>query len=171
MPSPVYCFLQRQRRVAGARRMVLVGDRCAEQSHDAVAGVLIDRPLEAVNSVGEDLEEALHDPVPVFGIDRLREIHRPLHVGEENRHLLALAFKRAAGREDLFRQVFWRVGAGIRSRGLSQQLSARVAELPTFGVRSAAARAGQCRGKGRGAFAAELRSLAIVAAAAWALHL
>jgi hypothetical protein len=65
-----------------------------------------------VNSVGEDLEEALHDPVPVFGIDRLREIHRALHVGEEHGHLLALAFKSAAGGEDLLGEVF----RGVRAR-------------------------------------------------------
>src|SRR5437870_2630801 len=46
-----------------------------------------------------------------------------------------------------------RIGAGIGSRELSQCLSARIAELPTFGIRRAAARAGQCRNQGRGAFA------------------
>jgi hypothetical protein len=75
--------------------MILVSDRCAEQRHNPIACVLIDRPLEAVNSVGEDLEEALHDPVPVFGVDRFREIHRPFHVGEEDGDLLTLAFERA----------------------------------------------------------------------------
>jgi hypothetical protein len=37
-------------------RMVFVGDRCAEERHDPVAGVLIDRALEAVNSLGKDRE-------------------------------------------------------------------------------------------------------------------
>ncbi len=64
----------------------------------AVARVLVDRPLEAVHAVGEDLEEAVHDPVPVLGVDLLGEIHRALHVGEEHRHLLALAFERGCGR-------------------------------------------------------------------------
>jgi hypothetical protein len=41
----------------------------------SVAGVLVDRPLEAVNAVGQDLEKTLHDPVPVLGVDRLGEIH------------------------------------------------------------------------------------------------
>jgi hypothetical protein len=46
-------------RVPGALRVVLVGDWRAEQRHDAVAGVLVHRPFEAVHAVGEDLEEAI----------------------------------------------------------------------------------------------------------------
>jgi hypothetical protein len=60
--------------------------------------VLIDRALEAMDSLGEDRKEAVHDPVPFFGIDLLREVHRALHVGEEDSDLLALAFEGAAGR-------------------------------------------------------------------------
>ena len=52
-----------------------------------------DRALEAVNALGKDLEEAIHDLVPLLGIDLLGELHRALHVGEEHRHLLALAFE------------------------------------------------------------------------------
>ena len=74
--------------------MVLVRDRRAEERHDAVAGVLVDRALEAVHAVGEDLEEALEDRVPLLGVDLLGELHRALHVGEEHRHLLALALER-----------------------------------------------------------------------------
>ena len=87
-----------ERRVAGAPRMVLVRDRRAEQRHDPVAGVLVDRALEAVNAVGEDREEAIHDLVPLFGIDLLGELHRALHVGEEDGHLLALAFEGGCAR-------------------------------------------------------------------------
>jgi hypothetical protein len=56
-----------QRRVAGAARMVLVGDRGAEDGHDPVAGEFVDRALEAAHLVGEDREEALHDPAPLLG--------------------------------------------------------------------------------------------------------
>jgi hypothetical protein len=45
-------LLQRQGCVAGAGGVVLVGDGGAEKGHDPIARVLIDRPLEAVNSVG-----------------------------------------------------------------------------------------------------------------------
>ena len=82
-----------QRRVTGALGVVLVRDRRAEERHDAVAGELVDRALEAVHAVGEDREEAVHDLVPLFGIDLLGELHRALHVGEQHRDLLALAFE------------------------------------------------------------------------------
>jgi hypothetical protein len=49
-----------------------------------------------VNALGEDGEEPIHDPVPFLGIDLLGEIHRALHVGEEHRDLLALAFEGGA---------------------------------------------------------------------------
>jgi hypothetical protein len=91
--------------VAGALRVILVSDRCTEEGHDPIASVLIDRPLEAVNAVGEDLEEVLHDPVPFLGIELLREVHRPLHVGEENRDLLALTLESAPRRENLLGEV------------------------------------------------------------------
>jgi hypothetical protein len=38
----------------------------------------IQRPLEAVDAVGEDLEEAVHDPIPLLRIDLLAEVHRAL---------------------------------------------------------------------------------------------
>ena len=85
-----------ERGEAGAPRVILVRDRRSEQRHDAVAGVLIHRALEAVNAVGEYLEEAVQDLVPLFRIELLGQIHRALHVGEEHRHLLALAFEGAA---------------------------------------------------------------------------
>jgi hypothetical protein len=89
--------LEVQRRIAGTLCVVFVRDRRAEQRHDAVTSVLVDRALETVNSLGEDREEAIHDLVPLLGIDSLREIHRPLHVGEEHGDLLALALEGAAG--------------------------------------------------------------------------
>ena len=52
---------QVQRRVAGPLGVVLVGDGRAEERHDPVAGVLVDRALEAVHAVGQDLEEAVQD--------------------------------------------------------------------------------------------------------------
>jgi hypothetical protein len=85
-----------ERGVAGALRVVFMRDRGAEQCHNAVACVLVDRTLEAVNAIGEDLEEAVEDLVPLFGIELLSQIHRALHVGEQHRHLLALAFQGAA---------------------------------------------------------------------------
>ena len=80
-----------QRRVTGAARMVLVGDRGAEDGHDPVAGELVDGALEALDRLGEDGEEALHDLAPLLRVLPLGQVHRAAHVGEEHRHLLALA--------------------------------------------------------------------------------
>jgi len=46
---------------AGPPGVVLMGDGGAEESHDPVARELVDGAFEAVDAVGEDLEEALHD--------------------------------------------------------------------------------------------------------------
>ncbi len=103
---------QMERRVARALRVILVRDRRAEQRHDAVAGVLVDRAFEAVHAVGEDREEALEDAVPRFRIELLGQLHRALHVGEEHGDLLALAFERGLRLEDLVGEVF----RGVRAR-------------------------------------------------------
>ncbi len=66
-----------------------MGDRGAENGHDAVAGELVHRSLEAVHGIGEGREEALHDRVPLLGILLLGHVHRALDVGKEDRHLLA----------------------------------------------------------------------------------
>ena len=86
-----------------------------------------------MDAVGEDREEAIHDPMPLLGVDLLGEIHRPLHVGEKHRHLLALAFEGAARGEDLLGEVTGGIASGIRRRslrlGFRCRLSAPIAEL------------------------------------------
>ena len=94
--------------------MILECDRRAEESHHAVAGVVGHRPLEAMHALGEERREALHDVVEDFGIDLLGEIHRALHVGEEDGHLLALALEGAAGGQDLLDEVRRRGGSRWR---------------------------------------------------------
>ena len=80
-----------QRRVTGAPRVILVGDRGAEDGHDPVAGELVDGSLEAVYRIGKGGEEALHDRVPLLWVLALGHVHRALNVGKEDRDLLALA--------------------------------------------------------------------------------
>jgi hypothetical protein len=117
VPVSSQFFAQVKRRVAGALGVILMGNRCAEERHDAVARVLVHRALEAVDAVRENLEEAVQDAVPCFGIDLLGEIQRSLHVGEEDGHLLALAFQGALGGEDLLGEVLGGVVAGRAHRG------------------------------------------------------
>ena len=89
-----------ERRVAGPLRVVLVRDRRAEEGHHAIARELVDRSLEAMDAVGEDAEEPVEHAVPLLGADARGEVHRLLHVGEEDRDLLALALDAAPRGED-----------------------------------------------------------------------
>src|SRR5262249_36278775 len=125
-----------------ALRVVLVRDGRAEERHDAVAGVLVHRALEAVHALSEELEEAIEDAVPVLGIDLLGELHRALHVGEEHGHLLALTLERAAGAEDLLGEVPRGVGSRVRLAcrlGCGERASAPEAEAHLGSVRPPAA--------------------------------
>ena len=56
---------------------------------------------------------AVEDPVPLLGIDRLRELQRALHVGEEQGGLLALAFEGALRGDDLLGPVARSAVAGV----------------------------------------------------------
>jgi TRAP-type mannitol/chloroaromatic compound transport system substrate-binding protein len=52
------------------------------------------RRMLDLEAVAEDAEEALHDLRPRLGVELLRQLHRALHVGEEDGDLLALALDR-----------------------------------------------------------------------------
>jgi hypothetical protein len=54
-----------------------------------------------MNPVGKDLEETVEDAVPLLGIDLFGQRYGALHVGEEDGHLLPLAFEGAARSQDL----------------------------------------------------------------------
>jgi len=126
---------QRQSRLTGALGVVFVSDRRAEQGHGAVAGVLVDRSLVAMDAVREDPEEAIEEAMPLLGIDALGELHRARDVGEEDGDRLSLALERALGGEDLLDEVARRVGAGLGDgRRRRQTRAASVAEPRLGGV-------------------------------------
>ncbi len=120
---------QVQRRVAGPLRVVLVRDGRPEERHDAVPRVLVDGPLEAMHTVGQDLEEAVEDRVPDLRIQSLGQLHRALHVGEEHRHLLALTLQGGLRLQDLVGQVLGRIVAGVVFRSTSCRLRGTGAAL------------------------------------------
>jgi hypothetical protein len=78
---------------AGAAGVVLVREWRAEQGHRTVAREFVDCALEPVDAVGDDREEAVHDPLPGLGVGELGEPHRADHVCEQDRHLLALTLE------------------------------------------------------------------------------
>jgi hypothetical protein len=106
--------------VAGAHRVILVGDRRPEKRHDAVPHSLVDGAFIAVHSVHHDVQRRVQELPGLFWIQPLDQLGGALEVGKEHRHLLALAFQDSPGGEDLFDQVFGGIGArglGLHRRG------------------------------------------------------
>jgi len=92
--------------------MVLVGDRSAEEGHDAVAHDLVHGAFKAVDRVHHSLEHGVEDPAGHFWVAVGEELHRALQVGEEDRHLLALTFERSTREEDAFGEMLRSVALG-----------------------------------------------------------
>ena len=121
--------------VARPHGVVLVGDRRAEERHDPVAHDLVHRALVAVDGLHHALEHGIEELARLLGVPVGEQLHRALEVGEEYRHLLALALKGALRGEDLLGEVLGGVGVGSGEPGLG---------LPALG------------GQGRGAPTTEL---------------
>jgi len=103
-----HCVADVQGGEAGPLGMIFMRYRRAEQRHDAIAGELVDRALEPVNAVGNDLEEVLDDTKPLLGIEPFREVHRALDIGEQDGDVLALAFQRGTCLANLVGEVLGR---------------------------------------------------------------
>ena len=90
--------LHPQRSVARADRVILVGQRRAEERHDAVAHDLVDRALVAVDSLHHAFEHGIEELPRLLGVAVGQQFHGALEVGEQHRDLLALAFEGGAWR-------------------------------------------------------------------------
>jgi hypothetical protein len=106
--------LDRERRVAGAHRVVLMRDRRAEQRHDPIAQDPVDGALVAVHAVHHHSQRRIQDAPRVLRIGVLDQRERALDVGEQHGDLLALALERVARAEDPLGQMTRGVG---RRRG------------------------------------------------------
>ena len=76
-----------------ALRMVLMGDRRAEQREDAVAGRLHDIAVVAMHRVDHQLQRRVDDRARLLGIEVAHQLGRALDVGEQRRDGLALAIQ------------------------------------------------------------------------------
>ena len=101
--------------------MVLVGQRRAEQRHDAVAHDLVDGALVAVHGRHHALEHRVEELPGLLGIAVGQQFHRALEVGKQHRDLLALAFQGAAGGQDLLGQIGRGVGRAVPCWGGSTE--------------------------------------------------
>ncbi len=80
-----------ERGVDGAVRRILVGDRCAEERHDAVAGELDDDALDAVDLPRDERDVFLEEVAILLGIERLGDRGRAYQVAEHDGDELPLA--------------------------------------------------------------------------------
>jgi len=112
-----------------------------------------------MDALGKDLEEAIHDAVPVLGVELLGELHRPLHIGEEHGDLLALPLEGGLRVEDLRREVLRGVGADVTgARSISGRAYPRAADgVPAaIGHHQRVRREGLCGGRCDGPWCAPL---------------
>ncbi len=110
---PLHGLVHPQRRVTRSHRVVLVGERRAEERHDAVAHHLVDGALVVMDGVHHQREDGIENLTRLFGIAVGKQLHRALEVGEEDRDLLALALEGGLGGEDLLGKML----RGVRLRG------------------------------------------------------
>ena len=92
--------------------MIFMRKRRTEERHDAVAHDLIDGSFVAMHSFHHVLDHRIKKFPRFLRIAVGEQLHRSFHVGEQYRDLLALAFERALGGEDLFGEMFRSVGLG-----------------------------------------------------------
>ncbi len=92
-----------------APRVVLVGDRRAEQRHDAIAGELVHRAFPVVDGVQHELEGAVHQLMELLRVEGAGQLGRALHVDEEDGHVLPFAAERSALGENALGEVPRRV--------------------------------------------------------------
>src|SRR5262249_23464961 len=167
-------FLHSQRGVAGAYRVVLMGERGAEQRHDPVAHDLIHRALVVMNRLHHALEHRIQELARLLGVAIGEKLHRPSEVGEEHGDLLALPFQRRLGGDDPFGQLRWRVDPGrteflfLEVDGRDSRLSTASAELLGVLIREAARLAHGAQRQT--ALTAKAAPLAVLGLAARTLH-
>jgi hypothetical protein len=82
-----------------------MGDRRAEQGHNAIAHDLVDGAFIAMDRRHHAFQHRIQELPGVLGITVGQEFHGALEVGKEHGHLLALAFQGAARGENLLGQI------------------------------------------------------------------
>jgi hypothetical protein len=92
--------------------MIFVGNRGAEQGHDAVAQHLVDGALEAMHGVHHVVDGGVEELLGGFRVEAPDEFRRVFEVGKQHRDLLALAFKGGFGCQDFLGEVGWCVCLG-----------------------------------------------------------
>jgi hypothetical protein len=90
--------------------MILMGNRCSEDRHNAVSECLIYRAFELMHSVHHDVNGGIEELLGSFWIKIFNQLRRVLDVSKADGDLFAFSFEGTAGGEDFFGQVLGRVG-------------------------------------------------------------
>ena len=83
--------------VHGAVTMVMGPSGSGKSTLVAALSGLLRPDQGVVNALGQDLEKPIHDAVPLLRVELRGERGRSFDVGEQDRHLLALALESATG--------------------------------------------------------------------------
>lgn len=158
-------FLHPQCGKQRALRMVFMGQRCAEEREDRVAGGVYNIAVVKVHGIDHDLEGGVDNGASVLRIEAFQQVHRTFDVGKQRREHLALAFHRVTRSGG---GTSGQTGSGSGRARTGQWSCALVAEFGARVVRRAALDASQ--GKRRGAFVAKPETLLIVGLTARATH-
>jgi hypothetical protein len=107
--------------------MILVGDRRAEEGHDAVAHNPVHGPLVALDRLDHAFEHGIEELLRLLGVAVSNQVHRTLDVGEQHGDQLALTLKSCSGIEDLVGKVPGRIILGRGKPGIVSRRLLRIA--------------------------------------------
>ena len=94
-----HLFLHRQSGVAGAHGVVLMGQRRAEQRHDAITQNLIDDPAVAPHRIHHNAQDRIEMFAHLLRIELLDETCRVANIREQNRDPFTFAGQMVRWRE------------------------------------------------------------------------
>jgi len=102
--------LHPERGIARPHGVIFMGERCAEEGHDAVAHHLIHGAFVSMDGLHHQREDGIENLTHFFGITVSEQLHGALDIGEQDRDLLPLALEGGLGGEDPLGEMFGGVG-------------------------------------------------------------
>ena len=132
-------LLHRKGRIDGALGVVLVRDRSAEDRHDGVTDVLVDRPFVAADLPRKLVEIGREHATKLLGVEALAQHGGAGEIGKENRYDLALLAQiRTRDVGHLQRRAFgcgaaWRDGSTVERGATTRAEAVARAQIRTAG--------------------------------------
>jgi len=137
----------RDRRTCSAGDIVAIGPRRPEQSHDAVADVLVDRSAEALDQGVDGRQKLTHDDLRLFRAELRCKSGETHKVDEHDRNLAPLGLAKLRGftcqgcSAATAKHRHWLVGEAAVQAASDQLRAARTAESPVHSIVGTAHRA------------------------------